>query len=164
MTDCYLAFGSNMGEREKNIRSAVEALNNDRGLNLIQLSSLYHSDAMYDSELCDFVNAAAHFSCEHSPEELLKIIQLIENKLGRRRSSSRRYENRPIDIDIIFYGQLTLNTPKLTIPHPHFTKRKFVLVPLQEITLNYKVPGNSGMTIEDLLLICPDKTEVRKTV
>ena len=81
-----------------------------------------------------FLNAACLVLTKLSPEECLKATQQIERELGRKRKSKNGvYHDRPIDIDLLMYGDLTLSTPKLTLPHPRMKERDFVMIPLREI-------------------------------
>ena len=104
-------------------------------------SSTYVSKAWgYESEH-DYFNVAISIVCELSPHELLSKIVDIENKLGRRRSSKVRYMDRTIDIDIILFGDIIINTSDLVIPHPRFHVRNFCLLPMKEIAPDKIVPG-----------------------
>ena len=161
MTECYLSFGSNMGNRVQNIMEGIHFLNSDKKMKLLRYSSLFISKAMYNPALNDFINAAACYECTLNPNELLYLIQKTEKSFGRIPKTGSQYTKRPLDIDIIFYHQENFQRPELTIPHPEFSKRKFVLYPLQQIALNYSVPGESR-TLEEIVQQCPDTTEIRE--
>ena len=87
-----------------------------------------------------FVNAVVQITTSLSPEELLSECLRIESQLGRKREGDKEYHDRTIDIDILFYDDLILHTDKLTIPHPHFHKRAFVMVPMLEIAQDFVHP------------------------
>ena len=151
-----------MGNKTENIYKGFQLLDNTEGLTLLKQSSLFHSKALYNEDLDDFVNAAALFECKFSAHELLRITQNIEKEFGRKqRPEGAPYEARKLDIDIIFFGQQIIQDNFLTIPHPQFTKRKFVLAPLDQIFLNYDVPGESK-TLKEILRDCPDTSELRE--
>ncbi len=159
MTETYLALGSNMGDRSKHINDAISRLADHPRLSLVRQSGHFLSKAQYNTSLDDFVNAAALFRTDLTPEELLTVIQQTESDMGRVHRPGKRYEPRPIDIDIIFYGSVVLNSETLIIPHPEYGKRKFVLYPLRQIALNYSVPGKN-ISLDDVILHCPDVSEI----
>ncbi len=125
----YLGLGSNLGDREKNIEQAVELLS--KRLTVEQVSSLYETEPMGYHAQPWFLNAACRVSTGLTPFSLLRLAKDIEAELGR--SHSFRNAPRIIDIDILFCGDLVLETEGLTIPHPRITERLFVLMPLAEI-------------------------------
>ena len=116
---------------------------------------------MYDLNQPDFVNAVVKYNSDLQPEEILSYINEIETRFFRQRDPKRPMGPRTLDIDIIFYGDLVLNTKKLSIPHPRFHERKFILFPMSEIDVNYIVPGTS-LNIADYTLRCPDKSKLEK--
>lgn len=146
----FLAFGSNLGNKGKNITRALELLEKE-GLKPVLVSRpLTTAPEGFDSAN-DFLNSAAKFTTNHPPLEVLKITQRIERTLGRtRKSRGGIYHDRTIDIDILFYDNLTVSTPELTIPHPHIAARLFVLQPLCEIAPDFRHPVN-GKTMKELL-------------
>ena len=159
----YLCLGSNLGGREKNILTAVKLLN-EHGVDVVKKSSLYEtspwpirspaidttagsSDII--SELTSnglkevgnqpyFLNLVLEAETKLSPEELLKEIKKIEKEIGRK--PSKKWGPRKIDIDILFYDDILITTPKLTIPHTQLHKRAFVLAPLKEIAPHFVHP------------------------
>ncbi|MDR0874381.1 MAG: 2-amino-4-hydroxy-6-hydroxymethyldihydropteridine diphosphokinase [Prevotellaceae bacterium] len=128
----YLGFGSNLGNREENIRNAI-ALISERVGEVVKVSSFYESEAWGYCSENRFLNAAAAIETTLPPEEILSIIKTIEKELGRSDKKSDTYEDRPIDIDILYYNDWVINTADLIIPHPHIAERAFVRVPLAEI-------------------------------
>lgn len=132
ITDIYLALGSNSGNREENILSAIKLIEETIG-EIISVAQYFENEAQGFSSDTLFLNNCAHVRTKLSPELVLKSIQSIEKQIGRQPKTSHEYESRPIDIDIILFGDLLLSTQTLIIPHPHFRSRNFVLKPLLEI-------------------------------
>lgn len=160
-TQVYLGFGGNVGDVRKTIQLAIEALTSLNEISLIQVSSFYRTEPLYDTNQPDFINAVARFAVRLSPKALLRIIHQTEKSFGRIRDSNRRYAPRTLDIDILFWGDKTICQKNLIIPHRKFEHRKFVLEPMREIALNYTVPG-TGKTIQDFFNECPDQSRVEK--
>jgi 2-amino-4-hydroxy-6-hydroxymethyldihydropteridine diphosphokinase len=129
MAVVFLALGSNVGDSERYITQAIALLG--REIVGLELASTYTSKAVGYTDQPDFVNTAIRGATTLKPLELLKFIKEIEAKIGR--VSRFRWGPREIDIDIIFYDDMTLDTPVLTIPHPRFAERDFVLRPLCDI-------------------------------
>ena len=128
----YLALGTNLGDKERNLQLALEEIAENIGA-LSAVSSVYASDPWgYESEN-GFLNQVVRVETELSPLELLQAVQAIETKMGRIRENSVRYHDRIIDIDIILYDDLVYQSEELTIPHPLYRERPFVLEPLEEI-------------------------------
>jgi 2-amino-4-hydroxy-6-hydroxymethyldihydropteridine diphosphokinase len=127
----FLGIGSNLGDRERNIRRAVDEVASLPFTKLITVSSLYDSEPVGDVEQANFVNAVALIDTELQPTRLLWNLMLIEKRMGRVRTV--RWGPRPIDLDIIIYGKSIVQEDGLSIPHPEMEKRAFVLIPLLEI-------------------------------
>jgi 2-amino-4-hydroxy-6-hydroxymethyldihydropteridine diphosphokinase len=136
-TVVYLALGSNLGERAANLRAAVARLG--KRIMVEQTSSLYETAPAYVIEQPHFLNAALRGRTQLAPAELLSFLKSIERELGRQ--AGVRFGPRVIDLDILLYGELALDTPALTIPHPRMAERPFVLVPLAEIAPTLTPPG-----------------------
>lgn len=134
----YLSLGSNMGDREQNLNSAIELLNSDEEGQIIKVSSYSNTKPVGEVEQDDFLNCALKLRTLKSPEELLDQIAEIENKLHRVRTI--HWGPRTIDLDILFYDDAIINTERLTIPHPELTNREFVLNPMCEIAPYYMHP------------------------
>lgn len=130
MTALYLGLGSNIGNRDANIRQALDQLQTD-DLRLLRVSSLYETEPMGFQDQPWFLNQVAEFETELSPPQLLKQIQAVEKTLGRKREIVNG--PRTIDIDILLFGDVIMNTAELTIPHPRYRERLFVLEPLLEL-------------------------------
>ena len=131
--ELYLSLGANIGQREQTIQSALSLLSQQLGP-MLRVSDYYYSEPWgFDSENA-FCNCCACFDTELEPHEILRITQQVERELGRNHKSVQRiYHDRTIDIDIILYGSVELNTPELTIPHPLYREREFVMIPLREV-------------------------------
>ena len=131
-----LGFGSNLGDREELILSAYGLLVEGLG-ELVKKSSFIETPAWGFQSDNSFINSVAVFETEKSPYEALEICNKIEKELGRERNPEHKgYQNRTIDIDILFYEDIVLDTPTLEIPHPLIQERDFVLTPLKEILPN----------------------------
>lgn len=146
MAIAYLSLGSNLGHREANIKSALKMLGQEA--RILKVSSLYETEPVGYKDQPWFLNCACSVETDLSPQALLKFAKAIERKLGRK--PTRRFGPRPIDIDILFYDGLVLDSPDLTIPHPRLAERAFVLVPLKEIAANLVHPL-LGVTTKELL-------------
>ena len=132
MHTTYLALGTNLGDKDRNLQLALEKIAEHIGT-ISAVSSVHASDPWgYESEN-RFLNQVIKVETELSPLELLKAAQAIEKQMGRTRKRSVRYQDRIIDIDIILYDDLTYQSEELTIPHPLYRERPFVMEPLGEI-------------------------------
>ena len=147
MVDVYLSLGSNMGDRAANIENATSLLNIELKTPYKAVSSLLETEPWgFESEQ-KFLNAAVHYQLQlkegYNPEAealiILEICKDIERRLGRKEgleyneAGERIYHNRPIDIDILLFGEHRIDCPELTIPHKLMYERDFVMIPLKEI-------------------------------
>lgn len=129
----YLGLGTNLGDKEANLHAAVRKINERIG-EVTSLSAFYVTAPWGFSSENSFLNAACCVESELPPLELLRETQAIERELGRmKKSVGGEYSDRPMDIDLLLYGDLILHTPELEIPHPLMTERRFVMEPLAEI-------------------------------
>lgn len=136
MATVYLGLGTNLGDKEANLRTAIYKLQERIGKQ-VSLSSFYETAPWGFESDHSFLNAAIGLETSLSPIEILHITQEIEKELGRtKKSVNGNYSDRLIDIDILLYDTLVLQTPELTIPHPLMTERDFVMKPLIEIAGN----------------------------
>ena len=136
MATVYLGLGTNLGNKEANLRTAIYKLQERIGKQ-VSLSSFYETAPWGFESGHSFLNAAIGLETSLSPIEILHITQEIEKELGRtKKSVNGSYSDRLIDIDILLYDTLVLQTPELTIPHPLMTERDFVMKPLIEIAGN----------------------------
>jgi len=144
----YLGLGSNLGDRERNLRSAWEML--APHCESRRLSSLYESEPMYVTEQPRFLNAVGEAVSRLAPAEMLNAIHEIEKQLGRDRSRERRNGPRTLDLDILLCGTIVMDTPGLIIPHPRMGERGFVLVPLVELAPDLRDP-RTGIRYAEML-------------
>jgi len=149
----YLGLGSNVGEREQNLQAAVERLQS-ADLRITRVSSVYETEPQGLRNQRWFLNLVAEAETELFPRQLLGRIVKIERELGRR----RMIENGPrtIDIDILFFGNAVVQTGELTIPHPRFAERRFVLAPMAELAPDLRDPV-SRRTMRELLAETADQ-------
>ena len=137
----FLSLGSNLGDKEENIRKAISLIGEKVGMVLRQSSLIETEPWGYESEN-KFLNGVILVETSFTPRQLLRATQKIERLLGRKRKSvapnlltsgSPKYSDRPIDIDILLYDDITLDEPDLKIPHPFMQERDFVMKPLKEV-------------------------------
>lgn len=147
----YLGLGSNIGDRDANLSAALRAL--AAIVTVERVSSVYDTAPMLYTNQPRFHNLVCQATTSLSPGALLHAAKEIERQLGR--SSGPRYGPRVIDIDLLLYDRLILNTPTLTIPHPRMPERVFVLAPLAELAPSLTHPV-LGETMAELLLRAPE--------
>ena len=129
----YLSLGSNLGDKMSNINKAIHLISSEVGKIEVVSSPFFSKPQGFISEN-DFVNNVIRISTDLPPLELLQSLKSIETRLGRSEKSKENYSDRTIDIDIIFYDQVVLNSEDLVLPHPRWSEREFVYIPLNEIT------------------------------
>ena len=146
MVKCAIALGSNLGDSKHILNQALDLLSQISGIELISHSSWYETVPVGPPQP-NYVNGCAILETKLLPEDLLQILLKIEQQFGRIRQE--RWGPRILDLDILLYGDLILEMPNLTIPHPRMNERAFVLVPLAEIVPHWIEPL-SGQTILQL--------------
>lgn len=158
MSLAYVILGGNRGNREENISAAIDLLTSQIGP-VCSKSALYESEAWgFSSE--NFINQVVALETTLPPHEVLEQCLDIETRLGRVRNSGS-YEARTIDIDILYFDSMVINSEKLTLPHPRIAARRFVLIPLAEIAPLLADPA-TGMTVTEMLRKCNDPSGVWK--
>ncbi|HEX8763625.1 MAG TPA: 2-amino-4-hydroxy-6-hydroxymethyldihydropteridine diphosphokinase [Candidatus Acidoferrum sp.] len=158
MPTVFLSLGSNIGDREKNLRTAIMALAK-ANVRVTRVSSFYETEPVDLREQPWFLNCAAQAETELPPLELLRALREIESRMGSRKLVPKG--PRLIDLDILLYGEETIDTPELQVPHPRMLLRKFVLLPLAEIAPNLRHPS-WGEIVSQLLDGLGDSSAVRK--
>jgi 2-amino-4-hydroxy-6-hydroxymethyldihydropteridine diphosphokinase len=143
----YLGLGSNIGDREALLRSALERLDTNV-LRLLRVSSVYETEPVGLREQAWFLNLVAEFETELFPKQLLQRTKRVESELGRKRTVPNG--PRTIDIDILLYGNSVVKAEELEIPHPRYGERRFTLAPLVELKPDLRDPV-TGKTVADLL-------------
>ena len=144
----YIGLGSNLGDRSSSFSRALELLDAEPGVRVLAVSSLRETDPVGYLDQPRFLNAACVVETELSPRELLEHLLAIERVLGRSREASR-FGPRTIDLDLLLYGDETIDEPGLTVPHPRLPDRPFALEPLAELDPELTLPD--GRRIRDLL-------------
>lgn len=153
----FVALGSNLDDPESKVREAIAALAALPQTRLLAASSLYRSAPVGHADQPDFVNAVAQLATILAPQDLLAALLAIEHDFGRERTF--RNAPRTLDLDLLLYGELCINEPGLTVPHPRMQQRAFVLAPLLEIAPACVIPGIGPAA--DWLARCTDQALVR---
>lgn len=160
MATIYLALGSNVGDSAAHIQKAIQLLSST--LSNVQQAPVYTSKATGYTDQADFLNTGISGQTTLSPQELLVVIKGIEKEMGR--IERFRWGPREIDIDLILYDDLIQDTDQLTLPHPHFRERDFVLQPLVDLKPSLVDPS-TGKTMRQLLSELPqDQISLIKVV
>jgi len=160
-TIAYLGLGTNMGDRDAQLRAAVAAIANIPATTLLRQSRVYESKPWGKTDQPDFLNMVVEISTQLEPHTLHRHLQKIERDMGRDREASEKWGPRPIDIDLLLYGTRTLKTASLVVPHPRMWERHFVMRPLADLTPDLTTPNGTpvssllasgDMTSQDLAL------------
>ncbi len=144
MPRAYVGLGANLGEREAALRAALGALEATEGIDVVAVSTFRETDPVDYLDQPRFLNAAAALDTTLSPRELLDALLEVERSLGRTREGPR-FGPRTIDLDLLLYGDESLEKPGLTVPHPRLHGRAFVLEPLAELDPGIVVPGHGPL-------------------
>jgi len=158
VVSAYLLLGGNMGDVPHTFQEAIRLLK-ETDLLVYSTSKVYQSEPWGFESSALFYNQAIEVKTDLSAHKLLQTVLSIEEQLGRTRSNADGYESRIIDIDILLYGEETVASQRLTIPHPRLTERNFALMPLAEIAAEYIHP-EMNQTIAALLQQSPDSLRV----
>jgi len=156
----YLSLGSNLGNKLENLQQAIDLIDEKIG-SISKISSVYKT-ASWGFESEDFYNSCIQVSTGLNPERLIQTIHLIEQTLGRERSSEKEYQARTIDIDILLFDTEIIFSKELIVPHKEMLKRKFVLVPLAEIAPDFVHPIEKTR-LKICVENCTDTSKIEKT-
>ncbi len=140
MERVYLLLGTNVGNLTENIMNAIDELSKN-GIKILKKSKIYKTKPWGKTDQPDFLNMAVEVETSFSPQELLKTLKGIEQKLKRK--TNEKWGPRIIDIDILFYGNHTINEPNLIIPHPYFFERNFAIIPMADIAPDFIPPAQN---------------------
>lgn len=154
----FIAIGSNLGDRKANHLEAIRRIQELPRTRVVKQSSFYESEPHGDATEW-FVNSVIEIQTELSPEELLRKLLAIEEEMGRKRVKGKKWGNRVIDLDILFYENLVLKKRNLKLPHPELPNRKFVLLPLSELAPSFRHP-ELQKSVSELLATTKDTKRV----
>ncbi|OPL09833.1 MAG: hypothetical protein AVO34_13100 [Firmicutes bacterium ML8_F2] len=154
----FIALGTNLGDRLDNLKQALELLQKEPGVKIITVSAIYETAPVGGPDQGPFLNASAILETGLSPTKLLIKMLAIEDKLGRVRKEI--WGPRVIDLDLLVYDQIRMNTPLLELPHPRLSERDFVLVPLADIAPALIIPGQEKK-VADILAARPVTEDVK---
>jgi len=141
VTTAFVGIGSNLGDSESQIASALELLAAEDGVELVAVSTLRETEPVGYLDQPSFLNGAAQVETDLPPRRLLERLLAIEARLGRVRGAGPRFGPRTIDLDLLLYGDETIGEPGLSIPHPRLAERRFALEPLAELAPELEIPG-----------------------
>lgn len=156
----FIGAGSNIGNRLAYLQEACSRLNAHSGLQVTAMSPVYRSEPLGITEQPEFLNMVIQVSTSLTPHEILRCCSEIELGLGRP-ADHVKWGPRVLDLDLLFYDELIVDTPDLTVPHPLMQERKFVLLPL--LDLANPLHPVLHTTVRELLDICPDRSSVVRT-
>jgi 2-amino-4-hydroxy-6-hydroxymethyldihydropteridine diphosphokinase len=155
----YLSLGSNVGDREKNLRAAISRLGQNALGHVVSTSPFYETEPVEFTDQAWFLNAVVAFETDATPEQLMRSLLTTEQEMGRTRTQKKG--PRTIDIDILLFGDAVIDSPDLTIPHLAMPERRFVLAPLAEIAPEAQHPVLKK-TAQEMLDALPPGQVVRK--
>ena len=144
MTRAFVGLGANLGDRERTLHAAVDALAAEPGIELVAASTLRETEPVGVGEQPRFLNGAAELETSLGARELLDRLLAIEQGFGRVRTPGE-HGPRTLDLDLLLYGDDVIDEPGLTVPHPRLHERRFVLEPLAELAPNLVVPGRGDV-------------------
>jgi 2-amino-4-hydroxy-6-hydroxymethyldihydropteridine diphosphokinase len=140
----FVGIGSNLGDREGNLRQAVALLSAEDGIDVVAVSQIRETDPVGPVEQGQFLNGAVWIETGLGPRELLERLLTVEQRLGRVRGE--RWGPRTIDLDLLVYGNQVVDEPGLTVPHPRLHERRFALEPLADLAPGLKIPGKGPIS------------------
>jgi len=140
----FVGIGSNLGDREGNLRRAVELLSAEDGIDIVSVSEIRETDPVGPVEQAPFLNGAVRIETDLAPRELLQRLLGVEQRLGRVRG--KRWGPRTIDLDLLLYGDDVVDEPGLTVPHPRLHERRFALEPLSDLAPGLEIPESGPIS------------------
>jgi len=164
--DAYVALGANLGDRLATLVAALDRLGRVAGVRVRTVSPVYEAEAHVlpgAPPQPPYLNAVARLTTTLGASTLLAAMLDVERALGRTRNAGERWAARPLDLDLLIFGEAVLERPGLVVPHPRLAERRFVLQPLADLAPGLEVPG-TGATVADLLARCPDASALVSTV
>ena len=141
----FVGIGSNLGDREDNLRRAVEQLSAEDGVDVTAVSEIRETEPVGPVEQGPFLNGAVRIQTDLGPRELLERLLAVEQRLGRVREE--RWGPRTIDLDLLLYGDEVVDEPGLTVPHPRLHERRFALEPLADLAPSLEIPGRGPISV-----------------
>jgi 2-amino-4-hydroxy-6-hydroxymethyldihydropteridine diphosphokinase len=144
VTRAYVGLGANLGDRERTLRAAVDALAAEAGIEVVSVSTLRETEPLGVGEQPRFLNGAVELETTLTARELLERLLAVEQRFGRVRIPGE-HGPRTLDLDLLLYGDEAIDEPGLTVPHPRLHERSFVLEPLAELAPDLVVPGRGDM-------------------
>ena len=144
MTRAYVGLGANLGDRERTLRAAVEALGGEEGIEVVAVSTLRETEPVGVSGQPLYLNGAVALETTLTARELLDRLLALEQRFGRVRVPGE-HGPRTLDLDLLLYGDEEIDEPGLTVPHPRLHERRFVLEPLAELAPGLVVPGRGAV-------------------
>jgi 2-amino-4-hydroxy-6-hydroxymethyldihydropteridine diphosphokinase len=148
VTRAYVGLGANLGDRERTLRAAVDALGAEEGIEVVAVSTLRETDPVGVGDQPRFLNGVAALETTLGARELLDRLLAVEQRFGRVRVPGE-HGPRTLDLDLLLYGDETIDEPGLAVPHPRLHERRFVLEPLAELAPGLVVSGRGS--VESLL-------------
>jgi 2-amino-4-hydroxy-6-hydroxymethyldihydropteridine diphosphokinase len=145
----YVALGANLGDRERTLLAAVDALAAEPEVDVVAVSSLHDTEPVGVTGQPRFLNGAVALETTLSPQALLELLLAVERRFGRVREGVPEHGPRTLDLDLLLYGDDVVDEPGLHVPHPRLHERRFVLEPLAELDPGLVVPGRG--TVSELL-------------
>ena len=158
MATAFLSLGSNLGDRLGNLRRAIDKIEESDEIEIEEVSSVYETEPLGRQDQPWFLNLVLRLQTSLEPLALLERLLAVEEAMGRRREEDEAPRN--IDLDLLLYDDRMVDSESLTIPHPRMHERRFVLVPLAQISPQLLHPRLQS-SVEELLRLCRDKSEVR---
>jgi 2-amino-4-hydroxy-6-hydroxymethyldihydropteridine diphosphokinase len=140
----FIGIGSNLGDREANLRKAVELVSEEDGIHVVAVSEIRETEPAGPVEQGPFLNGAVRIETDLAPRELLERLLAVEQRLGRVRRE--RWGPRTIDLDLLLYGDDVVDEPSLTVPHPRLHERRFALEPLSDLAPSLEIPGKGPIS------------------